>query len=141
MLVLTRRVDEEVLIGDDISVKVLEVRGDQIRLGFVAPRDVRIDRAEVRARPASSPRQEGGPLVVEELGQPGANLTEPQRRALHVLADGDATTGVRTDAAARTVSGQAFYALESLGYAGGDRDLRLTEAGRALVAAMRADDG
>ncbi|MFS0713235.1 carbon storage regulator CsrA [Microbacterium sp. 2P01SA-2] len=49
MLVLTRRVGEKVLIGDDIELTVLEVKGDSIRLGIEAPRSTRIQRAEIVA--------------------------------------------------------------------------------------------
>lgn len=47
MLVLTRRVGESLVIGDDIVVTVLEVRSDGVRLGIDAPRHVRVHRAEV----------------------------------------------------------------------------------------------
>ena len=47
MLVLTRKSNQSVVIGGDIIVTVLEVRGDQIRLGITAPRDVEVHREEV----------------------------------------------------------------------------------------------
>jgi carbon storage regulator len=47
MLVLTRRPGESVMIGDDVVITVLEVRGDVIRLGIQAPRDVQVHREEV----------------------------------------------------------------------------------------------
>lgn len=47
MLILTRRVDESLLIGEKIEVVVLEVRGGQVRLGVQAPRDVKILRDEL----------------------------------------------------------------------------------------------
>ena len=47
MLVLTRHRDECVMIGDDIVVMVLEIRGDKVRLGFDAPTDVPVHRREV----------------------------------------------------------------------------------------------
>ncbi|MFL6101555.1 MAG: carbon storage regulator CsrA [Actinomycetales bacterium] len=47
MLVLTRSVGESVVIGDDIIVKVVEVRGDVVRLGVEAPTAVRIYREEL----------------------------------------------------------------------------------------------
>lgn len=47
MLVLTRKSNQSIVIGDDIIVTVLEVRGDQIRLGITAPRDVEVHRQEV----------------------------------------------------------------------------------------------
>jgi len=47
MLVLTRKKTEQVMIGDDIVVTVVEVRGDKVRLGIEAPRNVGIHRKEV----------------------------------------------------------------------------------------------
>lgn len=47
MLVLTRRVGESVVIGDDVVVTVLEVRSDGVRLGIDAPRHIRVHRSEV----------------------------------------------------------------------------------------------
>ena len=48
MLVLTRKRDEKIIIGDDIVIAVVEIRGDKVRLGIEAPRDIRVDREEVR---------------------------------------------------------------------------------------------
>lgn len=50
MLLLTRRVNETIRIGDDVSITVLDIRGNQVRMGISAPRDVRVDRDEVRRR-------------------------------------------------------------------------------------------
>lgn len=47
MLVLTRKVNESVVIANDIEVKILGVRGDQVSIGFSAPREVTIHRKEV----------------------------------------------------------------------------------------------
>ena len=47
MLVLTRRLNQSIKIGDDIEITVIEVRGDQVRLGVSAPRDVAVHRKEV----------------------------------------------------------------------------------------------
>lgn len=49
MLVLSRRVGEKLLIGDDVVVTVIEVRSDGVRLGIEAPREIRVHRAEVIA--------------------------------------------------------------------------------------------
>ena len=49
MLVLTRRANQSIMIGHDIVVTVLEVRGDQVRLGIRAPRSVDVHREEVFA--------------------------------------------------------------------------------------------
>ncbi|MBK4348666.1 carbon storage regulator CsrA [Lacisediminihabitans changchengi] len=47
MLVLTRKAGEKIVIGDDIVVTILDVRGDGIRIGIDAPRGVKIQREEV----------------------------------------------------------------------------------------------
>jgi carbon storage regulator len=50
MLVLSRKLDEAIVIGDEIIVKVLNVRGGQIRLGITAPSDLSVHREEVYER-------------------------------------------------------------------------------------------
>ena len=47
MLVLSRHVNETIMIGDDIAIVVLSVRGDKVRIGIEAPTDVRVHRREV----------------------------------------------------------------------------------------------
>lgn len=47
MLVLSRRVGERLMIGDDIVITVIDVRSDGVRIGIDAPRSVRVNRAEV----------------------------------------------------------------------------------------------
>ena len=47
MLVLTRKPDQSIIIGSDIEITVLEVRGEQVRLGIRAPRTVTVHRKEV----------------------------------------------------------------------------------------------
>lgn len=47
MLVLTRKLEESVMIGDQIEVRVLGIYGDQVRLGFTAPRSISVFRKEV----------------------------------------------------------------------------------------------
>ena len=50
MLILTRRVGETLMIGDEISVTVLGVKGNQVRIGVDAPRDVSVHREEIFLR-------------------------------------------------------------------------------------------
>lgn len=47
MLVLSRKKDEKIVIGDSITLMVIEIRGDKVRLGIEAPRDVTVHRQEV----------------------------------------------------------------------------------------------
>ena len=61
MLVLTRRVGESVIIGDNITVTILEVRGDVIRVGIDAPREVNVHRSEVYAAIEEANREAAAP--------------------------------------------------------------------------------
>ena len=47
MLVLTRRINQSIMIGEDVEIVVVEVHGDQVRLGITAPRSVTVHRAEI----------------------------------------------------------------------------------------------
>jgi len=51
MLVLSRKIGEEIVIGDEVRVRVVSVQGNQVRLGFEAPRTVAIQREELRQSP------------------------------------------------------------------------------------------
>ena len=74
MLVLSRRIGESVVIGHDIVVTVLEVRGDIVRVGIDAPRHVQVHRSEVYAaieaanRQAASPDQDAVASLARQLG-------------------------------------------------------------------------
>ncbi len=52
MLVLSRKIGEEIVIGDNVRVRVLSIQGNQVRLGFVAPREIAITREELLDRPS-----------------------------------------------------------------------------------------
>lgn len=63
MLVITRRTGESINIGDDTEITVLDVKGNQVRLGIKAPKDVTVHREEIYLRikesstPTSSPTE------------------------------------------------------------------------------------
>lgn len=58
MLVLSRKVDERILIGDGIEVQVLSIIGGRVRLGVTAPRDVTVLRAELEVEPPADASRE-----------------------------------------------------------------------------------
>ncbi|MBN3564876.1 MULTISPECIES: carbon storage regulator CsrA [Aliamphritea] len=58
MLILTRRVGETLMVGDDVTVTVLGVKGNQVRIGVNAPKDVSVHREEIYQR-IQKEKQEG----------------------------------------------------------------------------------
>ncbi len=58
MLVLSRRLDETLIIGDDIKVTVLGISGNQVRIGIAAPKEVSVHREEVYLRIKQETKQE-----------------------------------------------------------------------------------
>ena len=70
MLVLTRKINESIVINDDVSVLVVEVRGDRVRLGIDAPKDVSVHRKEVydviKESSSTKPVEKGRKTRLEE---------------------------------------------------------------------------
>jgi carbon storage regulator len=65
VLVLSRKVDQSVMIGDGIEIVVLSIRGDQVRIGVTAPPEVPVNREEIQAqldRERLDREREGGPV-------------------------------------------------------------------------------
>jgi len=56
MLVLSRKKNERIMIGDDIILMVVEIRGDKIKIGIEAPASVAVDREEVREAKLREPK-------------------------------------------------------------------------------------
>ncbi|MFY0406997.1 carbon storage regulator CsrA [Solicola sp. PLA-1-18] len=77
MLVLSRRVGESIVIGDDVVVTVLDVKGDVVRVGVSAPRSVAVHRQEVlddlaeSNREAASPSDDAVARIAGRLGRQG----------------------------------------------------------------------
>ena len=56
MLVLSRKKNERIMIGDDIILMIVEIRGDKIKIGIEAPASVAVDREEVRESKLKDPK-------------------------------------------------------------------------------------
>jgi carbon storage regulator len=83
VLVLTRHVHQSIVIGQDVVITVLEVRGDQVRLGITAPKDVQVHREEVFAALSAAERQ-------DSLPEPGASERVPHGGARQGVVPEDA---------------------------------------------------
>lgn len=68
MLILTRRVGETLMIGDDVSVTVLGVKGNQVRIGVNAPKDVAVHREEIYERIQRELGKEPAAAVNDNIG-------------------------------------------------------------------------
>jgi carbon storage regulator len=75
MLILTRRVGESVVIGEDVTVTVLGVKGNQVRIGINAPKTVTVHREEIFERIKNGGRPEGGNGTADDSNPvPGESL-------------------------------------------------------------------
>ena len=81
MLILTRRVGETVMIGSDVTVTVLGVKGNQVRVGVNAPRDVAVHREEIFER-------------IKREEQDGSGTTSARPAAARTNGNGHAANGM-----------------------------------------------
>ncbi len=72
MLILTRRVGETLMIGDEVTVTVLGVKGNQVRIGVNAPKDVSVHREEIYER-IKREKEMGGAQPTESDGDDSGN--------------------------------------------------------------------
>lgn len=63
MLVLSRKKNEKIIINENITVMIVEIKGDKVRLGIEAPREMRVDRDEVYQAIKRAAEQDPTPIV------------------------------------------------------------------------------
>lgn len=84
MLVLSRKRDEQIKIGDDITITLTRIKGGEVRLGIEAPKHVKILRVELGPLPAEPPLAKQGSirefLASKKSSASGSEEKEPQRR-------------------------------------------------------------
>lgn len=85
MLVLTRKRDQSIVINENIEITVLDIQGDQVRIGIDAPREVSIHRKEVFVQISEENRKAASANVKADLD----NLLKNSRFAALKKADGD----------------------------------------------------
>ena len=90
MLVLTRKINETIIIGENIRVTIMAIHGRQVRLAIEAPQEVTIVREELDRRPGRAPRMSSqarsGPPVPTRREMPAMNPI-PDRRDLQLSAE------------------------------------------------------
>lgn len=86
MLVLSRQRDETIMIGDDVEITVVDIRGDKVRLGITAPRHIQVHRKEVydaikrENEQAAKLKPEDVSDAVDRKAKPDANGSESNKK-------------------------------------------------------------
>lgn len=86
MLILTRRVGETIVIGDDVVVTVLGIKGNQVRIGINAPKDVSVHREEIYQR-IQQEKNTSTPAAPEPVVEEAAPTAAPVRKKRESKAD------------------------------------------------------
>ncbi|MHC5110824.1 MAG: carbon storage regulator CsrA [Planctomycetota bacterium] len=83
MLVLSRQRDETIMIGDDVEITVVDIRGDKVRLGITAPREIQVHRKEVYEAIKRENQQASklDPDDVPDLKNDDSHTDEPRKEA------------------------------------------------------------
>ncbi|MCA9742162.1 carbon storage regulator CsrA [candidate division KSB1 bacterium] len=77
MLVLTRRLGETIVIGDDIVIKIVDIHGKQIRVGIEAPSEISVYRGEIYDRIMQENK-----AAAEAIAKDGADITESAKKLI-----------------------------------------------------------
>ena len=80
MLVLSRQKDESIIIGDDIEVTIVDVRGDKVRLGINAPRSVSVHRKEIYEAIQKEKAQKAAEEAPKEVDEAAQKVADELKR-------------------------------------------------------------
>ncbi len=69
MLILSRKIDQKIRIGNDITITIIDVKGDQVKIGVEAPGNVKVYRQEVFEAIQSENKAAASPISMERLGK------------------------------------------------------------------------
>ena len=67
MLVLSRKIGEEIVIGNDIRIAVVAIHGDKVRIGVNAPKEVVVDRQEIHEKRRNPPQDSADPAIYQPV--------------------------------------------------------------------------
>jgi carbon storage regulator len=79
MLVLSRQRDESIMIGDNVQITIVDIRGDKVRLGIVAPTEIPVHRKEVYEAIQRENRKAAG-VTTEDLAEVAVPPRTPRKR-------------------------------------------------------------
>ncbi len=95
MLVLSRQRDETIMIGDDIEITVVDIRGDKVRLGITAPPSVKVHRMEVYEA-IKRENQKAAGMQIDDLDDINKKLKQPNAQNQSNNSNGDSGNAQRT---------------------------------------------
>jgi|SRR5690606_26099628 carbon storage regulator len=94
MLVLSRQRDETIMIGDEIEITVVDIRGDKVRLGITAPTRIAVHRKEVYEA-IKRENQQASRMAQDHIGSIGKSISPgPARTRVSALSSGAPATGL-----------------------------------------------
>lgn len=114
MLVLTRKLDESLQIGDDIKITVLRIKGNTIRIGIEAPRDVRVVRSELNlTQPAQDTESHASPTAASQPAAPTRNGMSSESATVTTIVDSPNAAAPRLFVGKVTADGSVLSLEES----------------------------
>ncbi len=80
MLVLARKPNQSIMIGDNIEIHVVEVKGDQVKIGITAPKNIRVDRKEIYVAIKDANKEAMKTPQADKLKELGKMFKKPEKK-------------------------------------------------------------